>query len=433
MASSWEDRIRGLIDSTKNTLGGIGFDPKAAARPGESVGSYMGRRIRESASDAFAPVQRAATAAGNVVSDFMGGISGPATVPTETSEQESARWANWNRNNVRPASAPESVTRPEGTAAFQPSTGISTPAKLTERQRIAGIATRISPENPYGADVVGGGMRTGQVRVGAGTDAEAARNLQARELQDQAASAEAARLDRATEAMRSLREAQSPAFSFGVRSIGGGPDPLDVASGRVIDRDTPANVVAGRMANAVQDARRFGVGGKGGRLAAEQIGKSYLADKEMQQAEMESAARMRAAQLSNAPNPLDMQRFLLDREKFAQQQGVDEARLRLDAGNLQNQMAGTKQKAQEYEDAQRKSFMEGFSSSMEGAPNQQIANEVWKMSRATGGRVSPEEVAMYYDKVAKAEGIDWTKGGPKDLRALNDKVMAAITAANQVR
>jgi hypothetical protein len=211
------------------------------------------------------------------------GLDAVAASPTTPpGMQPAAKYTNDTKNFTATA------TRPEGTATMRFDTGVGTTPPANDKERIAGIAGRVSPENPYGVDVVGGNARTGQIWAGAATDAEAARNLQARVEQDQATQADVARLNRATDAMRELREARSPKAGFGVDSIGGGPDKLDVASGRVINRDTPANVVADRMAGAAATARRFGGSGRTGREVAKQIGDAYQADKTLQAEEMKA-------------------------------------------------------------------------------------------------------------------------------------------------
>ena len=311
------------------------------------------------------------------------------------------------------------VARSEGTASIQPNTGVVQTAPLTEKERIAGIAGRISPENPYGANVVGGNMRTNQIRIGAANDEETARNLQDRVLQDQATQSEVARLNRATDALRSLREERSPAFRFGVDSIGGGPDKLDVASGRVINRDTPANVVADRMTSAVDTARRFGAGGRAGKEIAKQMGTAYTADKELQGIEAQLAAK------GTGMNPVDMGRFLLDQQKFAQQQGIDKSNLQLREKELQNKEVGTSLEQQKYLDTQRDSFMQKFTYPDENAPQDQIGAAVFDMSRASG--IPSEVITARYKQEADKAGVDWKNIKPADLKAFNDSVMIGLT------
>lgn len=343
----------------------------------------------------------------NASTRMIGNLAAPPAVePTipkpiiPSSTEEAAR--------RRRMSTATTVARPEGTVSIQPNTGMVQTAPLTEKERIAGIAGRISPENPYGADVVGlarpGAEQGGW--VGAATDAEAARNLQDRALQDQATQAEVARLNRATDALRSLREERAPAVRSEVDSIGGGPDKLDVASGRVINRDTPANVVADRMKNA---------GGK----AAKFIGDAYLADKELQGREAQLAAKQ-----GTGINPVDMGRFLLDQQKFAQQQGIDKSNLQLREKELKNKEAGTSLEQQKYLDTQRKDFIDSFSFSDKNAPEKEIGAAVFEMSRESG--IPRETVAAVYEQVVKELGIDWAKGGPKSQQALNEEVMKKL-------
>jgi hypothetical protein len=401
-SNTWEDKIRSV-------LGGITLDPKAKALPGEGALPYMGRRIKEAAVDAYAPIKE------DVVRPLNSFLFGQA--PVETPNIPTA--SGGSDLQTKPPGTPiTTVTRPEGTASIQPNTGIVQTAPLTEKERIAGIAGRISPENPYGANMVGGNMRTNQIRIGAATDEEAARNLQDRALQDQATQAEVARLNRATDSLKSLREERSPAFRFGVDSIGGGPDKLDVASGRVINRDTPTNVVADRMMSAVDTARRFGAGGKAGRLAAKQIGDAYMADKELQGLEAQLAAK------GTGINLMDMGRFLLDQQKFAQQQGIDKSNLQLREKELQNKEAGTSLEQQKYLDTQRNAFTDNFTFSDQNAPREQIGADVFEMSRVSG--IPPKTVAAAYEQTGKELGIDWGKGGPKSQKALSEEVMKRL-------
>lgn len=444
------------------------FFETPATRANEAAGGGfrgMGAGLRASLDGLTKDYVNPAWKAGQEVrAGFMG-----ETAPAENSftmplaSEEAARWANWNGKNTVPLRAPEvpvtppagiapaatysenirpatiTATRPEGVATMRRFTGETIPSQTIE--------DRTSPENPYGANIVGSaipGAKQGGW-VGATTDAEAARNIQDRALQDQASQAEVARLNRATDAMRSLREAQSPKFSFGASSIGGGPDALDVASGRVINRDTPASVVAGRMQDAVSTARRFGGFGRGktGRLIAEEIGKVYLADKALQQSELEAGVKNNQAATTNAA---DMNKYLLDQQKFAYQQGIDKARLNIDQQKLEQQQgldkarlnieAGTLQNKQEsmalgrqkYADTQQKEFMNSYIAP-KGAPAEELKSGILAISKAT--RLSPDIIATYVQRVAKANNIDWEKLSPVDLQKFNEQVAALATAENR--
>lgn len=412
--ATWEERIR-------STLGGIKLDPKANALPGEGAIPYAGRRIKEAAVDTFKPLQE------NVIAPLNKFLFGTAPVESKdnsilpSSVEEAARRQRMPMVNT--------VTRPEGTAAFQPGAGVATPESRNFKELIGqspqSIANRISPENPYGADVVN--MPAGRMQVGARTDAEAARNLQDRAAQDQATQAEVARLNRATDAMQSLREARSPKFSFGASSIGGGPDTLDVASGRVINRDTPASVVASRMQDAVDTARRFGGfgGGKTGRLIAEEIGKVYLADKALQQSELEAGIKNNQAATTSAA---DMNKYLLDQQKFAYQQGIDKERLNIDANTLKDKQASTILEQQKYADTQQKSFMDNFTAP-EGAPVDELKSGILAVSKATG--LSPDIMNTYLQRVAKANNVDWKNAPPKDLELLFKQATALAASENK--
>ena len=435
--ATWEEGIRNMLSGVaKNLAGkvdltvtdkGLVKDPRIDLKPNEGIIPYLGRRIGERANDFAAPIKEGAS----VANKFLFGsapesVSMPGTKDRFTAQKETG-----------PLNTANTVTRPEGTATIQPGTGVATPEsgnfkeligqspQSKEKERIAAIANRISPENPYGADVVN--MPAGRMWVGARTDAEAARNLQDRAAQDQATQAEVARLNRATDAMQSLREARSPKFSFGASSIGGGPDTLDVASGRVINRDTPASVVASRMQDAVDTARRFGGfgGGKTGRLIAELIGKAYLADKALQQSELEAGVKNNQAATTSAA---DMNKYLLDQQKFAYQQGIDKARLNIDANTLKDKQANTILEQQKYTDTQQKSFMDNFIAP-EGAPVDELKSGILAISKATG--LSPDVMNTYVQRVAKANNVDWKNAPPKDLELLFKQATALAASENK--
>lgn len=444
------------------------FFETPATRANEAAGGGfrgMGAGLRASLDGLTKDYVNPAWKAGQKVrAGFMG-----ETAPAENSftmplaSEEAARWANWNGKNTVPLRAPEvpvtspagiapaatysenirpatiTATRPEGVATMRRFTGEAIPGQTA--------ADRASPENPYGADIVSSavpGAKQGGW-VGARTDAEAARNLQDRALQDQATQAEVARLNRATDAMRSLREAQSPRFSFGASSIGGGPDTLDVASGRVINRDTPASVVASRMQDAVNTARRFGGfgGGKTGRLIAEEMGKVYLADKALQQSELEAGVKNnQAVAASNA----DMNKFLvgqqnfaqqqnmekaklnMEQQKFEQQQGLDKERLTVEKDALRNKQESTALGRQKYIDTQQKEFMNNYIAP-EGAPADELKSGILAMSKATG--LSPGIMNIYVQRVAKANNVDWKNAPPKDLKLLFEQATALAASENK--
>ncbi len=464
--ATWEERTRNILSGVaKNLAGkvdltvtdkGLVKDPRSSLKPNEGIIPYIGRRIGERANDFAAPIKEGASAAG----EFLFG-STPAESKDNSilpsSAEEAARRQRMPLNapktlvtkpagvvpaatyseNIRPATI--TATRPEGVTTMRRFTGETIPSQTIE--------DRTSPENPYGANIVGSaipGAKQGGW-VGATTDAEAARNIQDRALQDQASQAEVARLNRATDAMRSLREAQSPRFSFGASSIGGGPDTLDVASGRVINRDTPASVVAGRMQDAVSTARRFGGfgGGKTGRLVAEEMSKGYLADKALQQSELETGVKNNQIAAASAA---DMNKFLVDQQKFAQQQnmdkarltmdqqkfeqqqGLDKARLNIEAGTLQNKQESMALGRQKYADTQQKEFMNSYIAP-KGAPAEELKSGILAISKTT--RLSPDIIATYAQRVAKANNIDWEKLSPVDLQKFNEQVAALATAENR--
>lgn len=349
-----------------------------------------------------------------------------------------------NPNTSQAAS--KTITLPQGTATFQKGTGDEslpirptvdnrvsewTPlmtsgpqqaGKLSERSQ--GIANRISPENPYGADVVNGGTRTGNIRVGATTDAEAARNLVARAEQDKATQSAVAGFDRATEALKSLREARSPVFRFGADSIGAGPDALDVASGRVINRDTPAGAVSDAMANASRQVRMMGGSRAAAQDAADKIAGMYAADKAVQQSEIAANAKV-----GSKDTPLDYGKFLLDQSKFGQQQAMDQAHYKINAENLKTNQAEYALKKREYMDKQRESFLSKFTYPDKGAPMDQIGSAIWQMSEASG--VPPEDITPFFKAAADEQKIDWVNIKPKNFSDLSKRAMVLMTAAKR--
>jgi hypothetical protein len=249
------------------------------------------------------------------------------------------------------------------------------------------------------------GARTGQAWVGAATDAEAARNLQARAQQDQATQMEVARLNSATSALRDLREARSPKASFGVDSIGGGPDKLDVASGRVVNRDTPANVVADRMMGAVDTARRFGAGGKAGRLAAKQIGEAYLADKGLQGEEMKAGAE-------NARGAA----------QFASNWANQQAQLGLQERQLQRSLANDEYT--QSKDAYQQKYAEQKDLRELG---QKVAKETQGLNvlEATKGAVQPAAIQSFARRMVGSGGLDG-----KQLAQLNQAIPGVVDRIN---
>lgn len=351
-----------------------------------------------------------------------------------SSEEKAYRRPRQRTNN-------NTVTVPQRTATFQKGTGEEslpirptvdnkvsdwTPVMTSGLQRAGslsersqGIANRISPENPYGADVVNGG-----VRGGAATDAEAARNLVALAEQDKATQSAVAGFDRATEALKSLREARAPAFRFGVDSIGGGPDALDVASGRVINRDTPANAVSDAMANASRRTRLMGGSRAAAQDAADKIANLYTTDKAVQQSEIAAKAKV-----GSTDTPLDYGRFLLDQSKFGQQQASDSARFGVDTEKLKTEQASYKLKEREYLDKKRGEFLNGFTYPDKGAPADRIGSAVWQMSEASG--VPPEEITPFFKAAADEKKIDWKNILPKDFDALAQRAMVLMTQAKR--
>lgn len=331
-------------------------------------------------------------------------------------------------DKITSPSSPNIISRPEGTANLQPNTGtvelppVGTPQQI-EKERIARIAGRISTENPYGADVTSPALRTGQIRVGASTDAEAARNLQSRAEQDAAAANRVASYDRATESLRDLR-----AGRMGIpRSV------LDVSEGRA----SPAAQAAPERNPFALPGDAFGddvmrrnklmsaIENPGGKTPGEKK-RNQLAAVETFKAFMEGGQQ--PARAANGINPIDMGRFLLDQQKATAQLGIDKARLGIEQGTLESKRAETGLKQQEYSDKAKQAFMETASIDVPPEYQPQILSSVYQMSQATKGAIPPEVMASEYMNFAKQQGVDFKDVTPKDMLKFNEQFMASITS-----
>lgn len=302
------------------------------------------------------------------------------------------------------------ITRPGSVASIKRGTGVAE-APMTE------IQSRISPENPYGADVVGGNMRTGQIGVGAATDEEAARNLQSRAEQDAAVADTVSGINRATEALRDLR-----AERRGIPRTA-----LDVAEGRVEGQEQPTVGQSGeKFGDDVLARDRFlrqfqapsGSSRKAVRLAQANMINAQEAWDQNQQ-----ALRTPPAVQKPTVNPLDVQRFLLDRQKFNWQQGVDKGRLTIDQAKAQSDLSNSELNKVKYKDESRKLFMDNFAYPDEGAPREQLGSLVLSLSESTDGKIPPELMTRYVKAAADEAKVDWEDAPPKSLTALGKRAM----------
>lgn len=182
-----------LIDKARLTLGGIGFDPKAAPLPNETVPGYMGRRIREAYTDTVTPITDMVTSVKEPVKQFTDNITGSATQSTVS--------------RPAPTSLEAVYSKPITPVLTSLGNGYGVAGSNTSDR--AGYTNK-TYYDPAG-NVVASGLSSTTGRggfVGAATDAEADRNLKARFEQDDAARTMAASMNRGAEAMRELRAAQ---------------------------------------------------------------------------------------------------------------------------------------------------------------------------------------------------------------------------------
>jgi hypothetical protein len=308
------------------------------------------------------------------------------------------------------------IARPEGVANIQRGTEVVeapiTNMQQAERARIAGIKGRISPENPYGADVVGGNMRTGQVQ-GISTQEQADRNLQSRFEQDANANKMAASFDRSTEALRDLR----------AERMGIPRSQLDIREGRVAGSGTAAPQEGGQFGDEILDRDRFlrqfqaapgSLGGAKRRAQANTIAAQQMWDANQQ-------AMQRPVAQAPTVNPLDEKRLLVDMQNNAARQGVDRERLLIDKGNLQNQTAKTSLEEKKQDIEAKSVFTENFSIGKEGAPDKELATGAWEISKATG---VPAEIVQGY---MQRSDFDWKNGPPANMTKYLENITAQIT------
>lgn len=324
---------------------------------------------------------------------------------------------------TRATTAPVASTRPVETQT-QPPVGLPvgegitvTGVNTSERAGFSPRTYRDASGNVVASGITGATGRGGF--VGAATDAEASRNLQSRFEQDKAASQIAANFDRQTEALRNAR----------AEKLGISREVLDASEGRGVIKGTPVETAPNPFAmpgdNFGDDIRRrnelLGTindpnARKTDRAAALSTLQSFMSQPQPQPQPVR-------VQPQSQGNPLDANKFLLDQQKFAWQQGVDKNRAAIDELEAQSKVAGAKLQQQKYNDEQRQAFINDFSYPAEGAPHAQLGELAWNLSKSTGGQLSPQEATLYIQKVAEKNGVDWKDVQPESLVALGREAM----------
>lgn len=433
-----------FIDKVRLTLGGIGIDPKAAPLPNETVPGYMGRRIREAYTDTVAPITNTIASAKESVKQFTDSLTGAT---------EMARPApSLLEPDPIPASAPVPASVPVMPERTSLGNGYGVTGSNTSGR--AGY-TQKTYYDPAG-NVVASGLSSATGRggfVGASTDAQAAKALQDRAEQSVAAQFNIDNMNRAANAERDLRAARL-GVSRGV---------LDRMEGR---NDTAAAAADSAAQGATPD-RWFNPLSMPGDSFQDTRGRQAEYDRAVEQAltgntleqkgaaatltalndlrEKNLAAQVAQNKTQAGVDPADMNRFLLDQERFKQQQNTDtnkflldqekfkyqqnqdKQRLAVDKSEAESKQAERQLAKQKYMDESRKAFASEFSFSDPNAPREQIAGAVFDISQATG--VPADIVSQIYEQTVKELGIDYGKGGPKNPMDLNKLVAARVTQA----
>lgn len=428
---SFAEQGNSFVDKARLTLGGISIDPKAAPLLNETVPGYMGRRIREAFTDTVAPITNTIVSAKEPIRQFTSSL---------TDATEMARSApTLLESGPIPASAPVSVM-----------------PKLTSLGNGYGVTGEEAIRTYYGpsGNVVASVQPIADLRggfVGASTDAQAAKALQDRAEQNAAAQFNINNMNRGAEAERGLR-ASRLGVSRGV---------LDRMEGR---NDTEA-AVADSAAQGAIPGRWFNPLSMPGDSFQDTRGRQAEYDRAVEQAltgntreqkgaaatltalndlrEKNLAAQVAQNKTQAGVDPIDMNRFLLDQQKFNYQQkndanrylldeqkfdyqqGLDKQRLAVDKSEAESKQAERQLARQKYMDESRKAFVSEFSFSDPKAPREQIAGAVFDISQATG--VPADVVSQIYEQAVKELGIDYGKGGPKDPMKLNELVAARVT------
>lgn len=263
--------------------------------------------------------------------------------------------------------------------------------------------------------------------VGAPTDALATRNIEARLEQDSIAHAIAQNTDRAIEAMRNAR-----ADKLGITRAA-----LDTSEGRSNQSSLP--IVPTQISPFSQPGDSYGDealrrdqlirdinnprASKTDRQAAINTYNSYLDD-----AKNNTAIQVASLRGNNTQtvSPVDIQKFLLDRERFGWQQGVDQKRLALQAEDAGSKAEINRLNRQKYNDEARTKFLNDFSYPDKNVSSQQSSELkalAWQLSQSTNSAISPEVMIGYLQKAAQEAGVDWEDAPPKSLVALGEAAM----------
>lgn len=264
--------------------------------------------------------------------------------------------------------------------------------------------------------------------VGAPTDAIAARNLQDRLEQDNAAHAIAQSTDRAIEASRDTRAERlgiprntldaiegrsnsSPSLPTVPTQTSPFSQPGDSYGDEVLRRD--------QLIRDINNPRAS----KTDRQAAINTYNSYLDDAKNNTAVQIASLRENKAQ---AINPVDVQKFLLDRERFGWQQGIDQKRLALQAEDAGSKAEINRLNQQKYNDEARTKFLNDFSYPDKNVSPQQSSELealAWQLSQSTNAAIPPEVMIGYLQKAAQNNNVDWEDAPPKSLVALGEAAM----------
>lgn len=283
-----------------------------------------------------------------------------------------------------------------------------------------------TPEGTASGIVPQGQQRGGF--AGAPTDAIAARNLQDRLEQDNAAHAIAQSTDRAIEASRNTRAERlgiprntldamegrsnsSPSLPTFPTQTSPFSQPGDSYGDEVLRRD--------QLIRNINNPRAS----KTDRQAAINTYNSYLDDAKNNTAVQVASLRGNNTQ---AISPVDIQKFLLDREKFGWQQGIDQKRLALQAEDAGSKAEINRLNRQKYNDEARTKFLNDFSYPDKNVSPQQsseLGALAWQLSQSTNSAIPPEVMIGYLQKAAQEAGVDWEDAPPKSLVALGEAAM----------
>lgn len=403
------------------------------------IGGVIGNRLRagvEGIKGAVAVPESAQSFSNNIITGFTNQPTqapapilpaAPNVVNTPPSPTQVSALANVDNTRLPVnASATTSVSNTSGRAGFAPRRYYDSAGNL--------VASGLSSAPTRGGF------------VGAATDAQAAKALQDRALQDQAASTMAARFDKQTEMLRDARAAQmgvsrgvldrmenrdSAAAQADSRAQGAIPsswnNPLALPGDSF--QDTQARQAAyGQALSAAQTGntkqRQAALGvltGLNSLSAANQT--AQLAADRPPVDPIKLNQFLLDQQRANYQQGLDENKFLLDRQKFDAQQELDRNRLQLSQGNLRNRDTAAALQQKKYDDERKAAFMEKFSYPDAGAPVDQLGALTLSLSDATKGAIPPEVMVGYIQKAAKEAGVDWKNAPPKSLVDLGKRAM----------